>query len=107
MEELFNYFLFIFLYLGHCSPVVGDGEDDHTVGDHVGQEVDHHHGLPRGPDHVSVHPQAAGHDVDGVEEVAHTVAVLSCSDGVNLGYFRTDADNTVHALKKIFFNKSE
>ena len=103
MEELFNYFLFIFLYLCHSCPVVCDGEDDHTVGDHVGQEVDHHHGLPRGPDHVSVHPQGARHDVDGVEEVAHTVTVLSCSDGANLGYFRTDANNTVHALEKIFF----
>ena len=39
-------FLFIFLYFGGPSSVLCDGEYDHTVGDHVGQEVDHHHGLP-------------------------------------------------------------
>ena len=90
---------FIFLYLGHSCPVVWDGEDDHNVGGHVGQEVDHHHGLPWGSDHVGVHPQCARQNVDAVEEVAHTVTVLSFSDGVNLCYLRANTDDAIHALE--------
>ena len=83
-KELF--LLFIFFGLDNFPPVLGDGDDDHAVGDHaVGEEVDHHHGLPGGPDYVGVHPQAARHDVDRVEEVAHALAALSRADCVNLG----------------------
>ena len=92
-------FSFIFLYLGHSCPVVWDCEDDHAVGGHVGQKVGHHHGLPWGSDHVGVHPQCARHDVNAVEEVADTVTILSCSDGVNLCYLRANTNDAIHALE--------
>ena len=75
-------------------------DNDNQVGEHVDYQVEDDEGLPVGPDQVGVHPHAAGHDVDNVEEVADAVTVLCNPDRVDLDNFGTHSYDAVDALNR-------